>query len=77
LELRLDTRTLERLERRAAADHITVARLVRQAIERELQNDDQHWRVHALEKGLSLEVPVPEDPDDLSRELDACCEDGV
>jgi hypothetical protein len=33
--------------------------------------------VHALEKGLSLEVPVPEDPDDLSRELDACCEDGV
>lgn len=77
LEVRLDKLTLERLERRAAADHTTVAQLARQAIERELQGDDQHWRVQALENGLSLEVPVPEDPADLARELDARYEDGA
>ena len=71
LELRLDKRTLERLERRAATDSITVAQLVRQAIARELAGDDRDWRIHALEKGLSLQVPVPDDPAELARELDA------
>ena len=72
LELRLDKVTFERLERRAAADHTTVAQLVREAIARELQGGgDERWRAQALERGLSLAVPVPQDPADLVRELDA------
>ncbi len=71
LELRLDKRTFARLERQAAQDHVSVAQLVRQAIDRELQGDDDRWRAGALEKGLGLGVPVPQDPADLVRELDA------
>jgi hypothetical protein len=61
----------ERLERRATADHITVAQLVRQAIARELAGDERSWREQVLERGLSLQVPVPDDPADLVRELEA------
>jgi hypothetical protein len=71
LELRLDKRTYEQLERRAAADHISVAELVRKAVARELAGDEHAWRERALERALSLDVPVPEDPADLVRELDA------
>jgi predicted DNA-binding ribbon-helix-helix protein len=71
LELRLDKPTFERLERKAAADHITVAQLVRQAIARELQGGDHRCRSEALERALRLEIPVPADPADLARELDA------
>jgi hypothetical protein len=71
LELRLDKRTYERLERRAAAGHLTVAELVRQAIARELAGEERSWREQVLERGLNLQVPVPEDPADLVRELDA------
>ena len=77
LELRLDKPTFERLERRAAADHVTVAQFVRRAISRELAGDDRDWRLQTLEKGLSLQVPVPDDPAELARELDARYEDGV
>jgi hypothetical protein len=70
LELRVDKRTFERLERRAAEDHVSVGQLVRQAIDRELQGGDAGWRTRALERGLGLEVPVPQDPADLVRELD-------
>lgn len=71
LELRLDKYTYERLERRAAADHVTVAHLVRDAIARELADDDRCWREQLLEKGLGLRVPVPDDPAALVRDLDA------
>jgi plasmid stability protein len=71
LELRLDKQTFERLELRAAADHISVAQLVREAITHELQGGDECWRTQALERGLSLDVPVPDDPADLVRDLDA------
>ncbi|MBN1629574.1 MAG: ribbon-helix-helix protein, CopG family [Thermoleophilia bacterium] len=71
LELRLDKRTLERLERRAAADHLSVAQMVRRAIARELDADDVPCRERALERGLSLSVPVPDDPQELARELGA------
>ncbi len=71
LELRLDRQTFERLELRAAADHVSVAQLVREAIARELQGGDECWRSQALERGLRLDVPVPDDPADLVRELDA------
>jgi hypothetical protein len=70
LELRLDRQMYERLERRATADHVTVAQLVRQAIARELAGDERSWREQALERGLSLQVPVPDDPADLVRELE-------
>jgi plasmid stability protein len=71
LELRLDKQTFERLEVRAAADHVSVAQLVRAAIARELQGGGENWRLQALERGLSLDVPVPQHPADLVRELDA------
>jgi hypothetical protein len=71
LELRLDKRMYERLERRAAMGHLSVAEVVRQAIARELADDERSWREHALEKGLSLEVPAPDDPAELVRELAA------
>ena len=74
LELRLDKRTYERLERRAAEDRLSVAEVVRQAIVRELEGDEQPWRVQAVESGLGLSVPVPQDPADLVRELDAAYE---
>lgn len=71
LELRLDKHTFERLERRAAAGHVSVAQVVRQAIARELASDEGYGRVQALERGLRLAVPVPADPGELVRELDA------
>ena len=71
LELRLDKGMYEQLERRAAAGRLSVAELVRKAIARELAGDEQSWRQQALERGLGLDVPVPEDPADLVRELDA------
>jgi hypothetical protein len=70
LELRLDKQTYEQLERRAATGHLTVAQLVRQAIARELAGDARSWHERALERALALEVPVPENPADLARELD-------
>ena len=71
LELRLDKRMYERLERRAAEGRLSVAELVRQAIARELGGDERSWRAQAVERGLGLSVPVPQDPADLVRELDA------
>jgi len=71
LELRLDKRMYERLERRAAEGRLSVAELVRQAIARELGGDERSWRAEAVERGLGLSVPVPQDPADLVRELDA------
>ena len=74
LELRLDKRMYERLERRAAEGRLSVAELVRQAIARELGGDERSWRAQAVERGLGLSVPVPQDPADLVRELDASYE---
>jgi hypothetical protein len=71
LELRLDRKTYERLERRAAEGRLSVAEVVRQAIARELGDDEPSWRERAVERGLDLNVPVPEDPSDLIRELDS------
>lgn len=71
LELRLDKATFERLERRAATGHVSVAQLVRRAIARELEDGDESWREDAVERGLSLDVPVPADPATLVRELDS------
>jgi hypothetical protein len=71
LELRLDKRTYERLERRAAEGRMSVAEVVRQAIASELGGDERSWRAQAVERGLSLSVPVPQDPADLARELEA------
>lgn len=71
LELRLDKRTYEQLERRAVVGHLSVAQLVRQAIAHELADDERPWREQLLERGLSLGVPVPEDPAGLAHELDA------
>ena len=61
----------EQLERRAAVDHLSVAEFVRNAIARELAGDEHSWREQALERGLNLDVPVPDDPVDLVQELDA------
>jgi len=74
LELRLDKRTYERLERVAAAGNLSVAELVRKAIVRELAGEERSWREQVLERGLNLEVPVPQNPADLVRELDASYE---
>jgi hypothetical protein len=74
LELRLDKRTYECLERRAAEGSLSVAEVVRQAIARELGGDERSWRTQAVERGLGLDVPVPKDPADLARELDAVYE---
>ena len=74
LELRLDRRTYERLERRAAENRVSVAEVVREAIARELGGDERSWRAQAVERGLGLCVPVPQDPADLARELEAVYE---
>jgi hypothetical protein len=76
LELRLDKTTFEKLERRAAAGHVSVAQLVRRAIARELEGGEESWRAAALERGLSLDMPVPSDPAALVRELDTRYETG-
>ena len=76
LELRLDKTTFERLERRAAAGRVSVAQLVRRAIARELEGGKESQRENALERGLSLDVPVPADPAALVRELDTRYEAG-
>jgi len=74
LELRLDKQTYERLERRASEGRMSVAEVVRQAIASELGGDERSWRARAVERGLGLSVPVPQDPDDLVRELEAAYE---
>jgi Ribbon-helix-helix protein, copG family len=74
LELRLDKQTYERLEHRAAEGRLSVAEVVRQAIARELGGDGRSWRAAAVERGLGLGVPVPQDPADLARELDSVYE---
>jgi hypothetical protein len=71
LELRLDKQTYVELERRAAVSHVTVAQLVRQAIARELGGGDRSWREQVLDQALRLELPVPQDPAELARELNA------
>ena len=71
LELRLDKQTYEQLERRAAEGNLSVAQFVRQAIAHELAGDDRSWRRQVLEKALGLDLPVPQDPADLVRELEA------
>jgi hypothetical protein len=71
LELRVDKRTYEQLERKARAERVSVAEVVRSAIARELGGDERSWRAQALERGLGLSVPVPEEPAELARELDA------
>jgi hypothetical protein len=71
LELRLDKATFEQLERQAAAGHVSVAQLVRRAIARELEDSEGSRRAQVLERGLSLDVPVPSDPAALVRELDS------
>lgn len=70
LELRLDKHTYDRLQRRAAEAHTTVAELVRAAIRAELAREERSWREEALERGLALRVAVPEDPAELVRELE-------
>ncbi len=70
LELRLDRQTYEQLERRAAAGDLSVAELVRKAVARELASEEHSWRERLLERGLSLDVPVPQDPAELVRELE-------
>jgi hypothetical protein len=71
LELRLDKATFEHLERQAAAGHVSVAQLVRRAIARELEDGEGSRRAQVLERGLSLDVPVPSDPAALARELES------
>ena len=75
LELRIDKPTYEQLERRAAAEHVSVAEIVRKAIKRELASDDRSWRIEAVERAIALNVPVPDDPAVLSQELDAAYDD--
>jgi hypothetical protein len=74
LELRVDKRTYQRLERRAAAERVSVAEIVRNAIDRELSGDERSWRVQAVERAGTMCAPVPDDPAELARELDAATE---
>jgi hypothetical protein len=53
---------------------VTVAQLVRQAIKRELGGRSRSWREQALEEAIALDLPVPEDPAKLARELDKAYE---
>ncbi len=70
LEVRVDKQTYQRLERRAAVERSSVGEIVRKAIARELSDeDDVSWRLEVLERAFRLNVPVPDDPDELAREL--------
>jgi hypothetical protein len=74
LELRLDKQTVTQLERRAARDNVSIGEFVRRAIARELGGDNRSWRLQAVEAGLKLNMPVPDDPVELCRELEATYE---
>jgi len=77
LEIRVDTTTLRRLERRAAAQHTAVAALVREAITRLLDEDETGWRRSAVAQAVALATPVPVDPEELARLLDETYESGT
>jgi hypothetical protein len=70
LELRVDSRTLRRLELRASVQQTTVAALVRESVTRLLNEDDVGWRVAAVDRLGTLQTPVPADPEELARLLD-------
>lgn len=70
LELRVDTRTIQRLEQRAAARHTTVAQIVRECIHNLLDEEEHDWRVAAVARAVEIQTPVPSDPDELARLLD-------
>ncbi|MCZ7663419.1 MAG: ribbon-helix-helix protein, CopG family [Thermoleophilia bacterium] len=70
LEIRLDRPTRDRLERTAAQRGTTVAALAREAIRQLLEEGGVDRELVALEEALTLGTPVPEDPQELARELD-------
>ena len=76
LELRVDSRTLRRLELRASVQQTTVAALVRESVTRLLNEDDVGWRLAAVDRLGTLQTPVPADPEELSRLLDEAYEVG-
>ena len=71
LQVMVEPAQSERLRREARRRGVSVAEVVRAAIEREV-GGSQGQRLEAFERLMSLPAfPVPEDPADLEREINS------
>src|SRR5687768_8014555 len=69
LEVRLDKERKRRLHELAERRHASAAEVIRELIDRAYDEVDRERRYRAWERLCSLELPVPDDPEDLRREI--------
>lgn len=70
-EVRLNKTCRERLDELAESKGITAAEVVRQLIDKAYEEVLREMRLEAAEKLIALNLEVPDDPDELSRQLDS------
>ena len=71
LQVLLDDERYERLRRESATTGVPVGEIVRRAIDHELPPVDDERRAAARRLLAAAPMPVPDDPDDLKREIRA------
>jgi hypothetical protein len=77
LQLLLDEDRHRRLTEEAERRHTSVAAVIRDAIDKALPDERLARRRAAIAAILATEpMPVPDDPEDLKREIDAMYDDG-
>ena len=76
LDVRLDAERRQRLEELAAAQGSPISEVVRCLIDDAYEDVQRARRKQAIERLIGLNVEVPQDPDILSRELEAAHEPG-
>ena len=71
LEVRLDKACWERLDELAESRGITATEVIRQLIDKAYEKVLREHRLQAAERLIALNLEVPDDPDELSRQLDS------
>ena len=76
LDVRLDSERRQKLEELAAAQGAPISEVVRRLIDDAYEDVQRTRRKQAIERLIGLKVEVPQDPDELSQELEAAHEPG-
>ena len=76
LNVRLDAERRQRLEELAAAQGAPISQVVRCLIDDAYEDVQRTRRKQAIERLIGLKVEVPQDPEVLSKELEAAHEPG-
>lgn len=69
-EVRLDRACRERLDELAESKGITAAEVIRKLIDTAYEEVLREMRLEAAERLIALNLEVPDDPDELSRQLE-------